>query len=101
MRRSEIEPAPYRIRAQGGVKGRIDLNGRKIARVKFQPAGCGQVARIKDLAPILEAPGTSPNPDFLLLIQVLRPQVTSDLSERKSTNVCLKTRHPDLVFGQG
>src|SRR5437763_11645246 len=87
MRRREVEPAPYRIRARSRVKGRIDLNGRKIARIKFQPPGFGQVARIKNLAPILEAPGTSPNPDFLLLIQFHYPQVTSDLSERTSTNV--------------
>src|SRR5205814_190855 len=87
VRRSKIEPMAHRIRPRSCVECRINLNRGKIVRVKFQPVGLRQVARIKNLAPILEAPGTSPNPDFLLVIKVHRLQVTSDLGERKSTNV--------------
>jgi hypothetical protein len=49
--------------------------------------GFGQISRIKNLAPISEAPSASTDPDFLLLIKVHRLEVTSDLTERKSTNV--------------
>jgi len=68
MGRSDVEPASYRLRPRGRVKGRINFDGRKMARVKFQPARLGQIPWIEDLPPIFKTPGAGPNPNFLLLI---------------------------------
>jgi hypothetical protein len=59
------------------VKSRIDFYRREIARVKFQPAARWQVRGIKVAAPSFEAPGASPEPDFLLSRQV---QVSGEYS---------------------
>ena len=62
--------------AQGGflrgraVKSGVDFHGGKITGIKLEPAGLGQVRRIKGVAPVLERPGTGAHSYFLLIRQV-------------------------------
>ena len=65
-----FHPAPHgRFRGRA-VEGGIDLNGRKIMRIKFQPAGWRQVRRIKVAPPFLKTPRASAEPDLLLCREI-------------------------------
>lgn len=61
-----FHPAPHGCLRGRAVEGGIDLNGGKIMRIEFQPAGLRQVRRIKVSSPFLKTPRASAEPDFLL-----------------------------------
>ena len=64
--RCVFHPAPHGSFRGSAVEGGIDLNSRKIMRIKFQPARGGQIGRIKVSSPFLKTPCASAEPDFLL-----------------------------------
>jgi hypothetical protein len=68
--RRHFEPAAGDVLRRRAVKSRVDLNRRKMVRVKFQPAIGGQIRRVEHTTPFLEAPGTGADPDFLLLAEI-------------------------------
>ena len=71
---SQLDPAPDRVLARYAVKGRIDFDCAKIAGIKFEPLGIGQLSRIKASPPFRETPGAGADSNFLLTgkIQIQR-----------------------------
>ena len=65
-----FHPAPHGRFRGSAVEGGIDLNGRKIMRIEFQPAGFRQVRWIKVSSPFLKTPRASAKPDLLLCREI-------------------------------
>ena len=74
---SQFDPAPDRVLARYAVKGRIDFDCAKIAGIKFEPLGIGQLSRIKASPPFRETPGAGADSNFLLTGKV---QIQRNLS---------------------
>lgn len=70
MRRRFFDPAQNGAGLGRGVKGGIDLDRGEKARVPLQPLGWGQPARVKNLAPFLEAPRARADSDFMLMVEI-------------------------------
>jgi hypothetical protein len=70
MRRRFPDPAQNGAGLRRGVKGGIDLDRGKKARIPLQPLGGRQPARIKNLAPFLEAPRAGADSDFMLMVKI-------------------------------
>ena len=67
---SRFGPATNRCFGRGSVKRRIHFDGREMACIKFEPVRLWQIVRIKDPAPVFEAPGARTDADFLLVDQI-------------------------------
>jgi outer membrane protein assembly factor BamD len=65
-----FHPAPDRRFGGDAVEGGVDLNGRKIMRIEFQPARWRQIRRIKASSPLIKTPRASAEPDFLLCREI-------------------------------
>ncbi len=70
VRRRHLHPAPRDCFRGRAVKSRVDFDCRKITRINLKPPIRWPTLWIKHAAPLVEAPGTGANPDFLLLDQV-------------------------------
>ena len=64
---SRFGPATNRCFGRRSVKCRIHFDGREMACIKFEPVRLWQIIRIKDTAPVVEAPCARAN-TYLLLI---------------------------------
>ena len=64
---SRFGPATNRCFGRRSVKCRIHFDGREMACIKFEPVRLRQIIRIKDTAPVVEAPCARAN-TYLLLI---------------------------------
>ena len=68
--RRRLDPATHRIFRRSAVKGGIDLDRGKIARVKWKPLRLWQVRWIKGPTPLIETPRACTDANFLLISQV-------------------------------
>jgi hypothetical protein len=80
MGRRFFDPAQNGAWLRRSVEGRVDLDRGKKARIPREPLGGGQVARVKDFAPFLEAPSARADADFMLMIKIqnVRPDYFSE-----------------------
>ena len=80
MGRRFFDPSQNGVGLWRGVKGGVDLDRGKKARVPREPLRSGQLARIKDFAPFLEAPSARADADFMLMIKIqnVRPDYFSE-----------------------
>ena len=67
---SRFRPTTHGVFRRSSVKRRIHFNGGEIVGIKLQPMGLRQIVRIKDTAPVFEAPRARADADFLLVDQI-------------------------------
>ena len=67
---SRFGPATNRCFGRRGVECRIHFDGREMACIKFEPVRLRQIMRIKDTAPVVEAPCARANAYLLLIREI-------------------------------
>ncbi len=67
---SPFGPATNRCFGWRSMKCRIHFDSRELACIKFEPVRLWQIKRIKDTAPVVEAPCARANAYFLLVEQI-------------------------------
>ncbi len=68
--RCHFEPATDGVLGRSVIKGRVNLDRGKMARVEFEPLCRGKVGWIKRPAPFFITPGARSDADFLLIAQI-------------------------------
>ena len=87
---SRFRPTTYAVFRRSSVKRRVHFDGGEILGIKLQPMGLRQIVRIKDTAPVFEAPGARADADFLLVDQI----------QMESRNYSLLSGRKDLTSGE-
>ena len=67
---SRFGPATNRGFGRRSVECKIDFDGRQMACIKFEPVRLRQIMRIKDTAPVVEAPCARADAYLLLIREV-------------------------------
>jgi hypothetical protein len=67
---SHFDPTTDITFRRSSMKRRVHFNRGEIIGVKFQPPGLRQIRRIKNITPVLKAPRTRADANFLLITKV-------------------------------
>ena len=81
---SRFGPATNRCFGRRSVKCRIHFDGREMACIKFEPVRRWQIMRIKDTAPVVEAPCARADAYLLLIREIQVNQTLIGFARGKS-----------------